>query len=71
MADRESRFYKGYRLGRAGISRRHTLALVNYGDADEGNATAEEILALALAISAAVENMFAIRLEMEPVMVGF
>jgi UDP-N-acetylmuramate dehydrogenase len=67
----EAGFYRGYRLGRAGISRRHTLALVNYGDADEGGATAEEILALAGKIQAAVEAKFGIRLEMEPEMVGF
>ncbi len=35
-------FAKGYALGAAGISSRHTLALVN-----RGGATAEEILALA------------------------
>jgi UDP-N-acetylmuramate dehydrogenase len=64
-------FYKGYRLGKAGISRRHTLALVNYGDADQGGASAGEILALANEISIAVENKFGIRLEREPVLVGF
>jgi UDP-N-acetylmuramate dehydrogenase len=67
----EAGFYRGYRLGGAGISRRHTLALVNYGDADEGGASAEEILALAEKIRAAVEAKFGIRLEMEPEMVGF
>ena len=64
-------FYRGYRLGRAGISWRHTLALVNYGDEAEGAATADEILALAWQIRDAVEAQFGIRLEMEPVMVGF
>jgi UDP-N-acetylmuramate dehydrogenase len=59
-------FQKGYRLGAAGISSRHTLALVN-----RGGATAEEILALADRIAVAVEDRFGIRLEMEPVMVGF
>jgi UDP-N-acetylmuramate dehydrogenase len=59
-------FSKGYRLGRAGVSSRHTLALVNLG-----GATAAEILALAGEIGAAVEARFGIRLEMEPVMVGF
>jgi UDP-N-acetylmuramate dehydrogenase len=67
----EAGFYRGYRLGRAGISRRHTLAIVNYGDADEGGATAEEVLALAEKIAIAVEERFGIRLEMEPEMVGF
>jgi len=59
-------FKKGYRLGAAGISSRHTLALVNCG-----GATAGEILALAEKIRAAVEDKFGIRLEMEPEMVGF
>ncbi len=57
---------KGYALGAAGISSRHTLALVNLG-----GAKAEEILALAGKITDAVEARFGIRLEMEPVMVGF
>ncbi len=59
-------FSKGYALGAAGISSQHTLALVN-----RGGATAEEILALAEKIRAAVEERFGIRLEMEPEMVGF
>jgi UDP-N-acetylmuramate dehydrogenase len=59
-------FRKGYALGSAGISSRHTLALVNLG-----GATSEEILALATQINNAVEARFGIRLEMEPVMVGF
>ena len=58
-------FAKGVALGAAGISRRHTLALVNLG-----GASAEEILALAERIRAAVEERFGIRLEMEPGMVG-
>jgi UDP-N-acetylmuramate dehydrogenase len=71
-------FHKGYRLGAAGISSRHTLALVNLGDraglgdrSGRGGASAAEILALAEKISGAVEGRFGIRLEMEPVMVGF
>jgi len=59
-------FHKGYALGAAAVSSRHTLALTN-----RGGATAEEILALAGEITAAVEGRFGIRLEMEPVMVGF
>ena len=59
-------FAKGYALGDAGISSRHTLALVN-----RGGATAKEILALAEKIRAEVEARFGIRLEMEPMMVGF
>jgi len=59
-------FRKGYALGAAGISSRHTLALVN-----RGSATAAEILALAEKIQAAVEARFGIPLETEPEMVGF
>jgi len=59
-------FAKGYALGAAGISSRHTLALVN-----RGGATAAEILALASKISSSVEARFGILLEREPVLVGF
>jgi UDP-N-acetylmuramate dehydrogenase len=59
-------FAKGYTAGAAAISSRHTLAIVN-----RKSATAREILALAEQINDAVEAHFAIRLEMEPVMVGF
>ncbi len=59
-------FSKGYALGRAAVSSRHTLALVNLG-----GASAAEILALAEKIAAAVESRLGIRLEMEPVLVGF
>lgn len=59
-------FAKGHELGRAGISSKHTLALVN-----RGGATAAEILALANQIRSAVAAQFGIRLEMEPVLLGF
>ena len=59
-------FRKGYRLGAAGISSRHTLALIN-----TGGATAADLLMLAAEIRDSVEAKFAIQLEMEPVMVGF
>jgi UDP-N-acetylmuramate dehydrogenase len=62
----QSGFSKGYALGSAAVSSRHTLALTN-----RGGATAVEVLALAGQITAAVEARFGIRLEMEPVMVGF
>jgi UDP-N-acetylmuramate dehydrogenase len=58
-------FHKGYTLGRAGISSRHTLALVN-----KGQATAADILALRDRIAAEVEARFGIRLEPEPVWLG-
>jgi UDP-N-acetylmuramate dehydrogenase len=59
-------FSKGYALGAAAISSRHTLALTN-----RGAACAVDVMALAAKITAAVEARFAIRLEMEPVLVGF
>jgi UDP-N-acetylmuramate dehydrogenase len=59
-------FAKGYGQGAAAISSRHTLALTN-----RGGAQAEEILALAGNIAAAVEQRFGVHLEMEPVKVGF
>lgn len=59
-------FPRGYVLGRAGISTKHTLALVN-----RGGATAAEVLALADQIRSAVLARFAIELQMEPVMLGF
>ncbi len=59
-------FSKGYSLGAAGISSRHTLALVN-----RGGATAAEILTLAGRIKSVVESRFRISLEMEPALVGF
>jgi UDP-N-acetylmuramate dehydrogenase len=58
-------FAKGYAMGRAGISSRHTLALINRGEA-----TAREILDLANVIRTAVQSRFEISLEMEPVLVG-
>jgi UDP-N-acetylmuramate dehydrogenase len=59
-------FAKGYSLGRAGISHKHTLALVN-----RGGATSAEMLALAGCIRTAVTEKFGIDLQMEPVMLGF
>jgi UDP-N-acetylmuramate dehydrogenase len=59
-------FAKGYTLGAAGVSSRHTLALIN-----RGGASAKDVIALADQICAAVEEQFGVRLEMEPVMVGF
>ena len=59
-------FPKGYTLGAAGISSKHTLALIN-----RGGANAIQILALATKISDAVQERFGIQLEMEPVMLGF
>jgi UDP-N-acetylmuramate dehydrogenase len=56
---------KGFTLAHAGISSKHTLALIN-----RGGATAAEIIALRDYIRAAVERRFAVRLEQEPVSLG-
>jgi UDP-N-acetylmuramate dehydrogenase len=58
-------FARGFALGSAGISSRHTLALIN-----RGGATAREILALAEAIEIGVRERFGVELEREPVLVG-
>jgi UDP-N-acetylmuramate dehydrogenase len=55
-------FAKGYGLGNAGISSRHTLALIN-----RGGATAADVIALRDKVIAGVESRFAIHLEPEPV----
>jgi len=59
-------FAKGYARGRVGISRKHALAIVN-----RGGATAAEIVALKDEIQTRVFEEFGIRLEPEPVFVGF
>jgi len=59
-------FSKGYTRGAAGISSRHTLALVN-----KGGASSLEMMELADQIKEKIETKFGIPLEMEPVMVGF
>jgi UDP-N-acetylmuramate dehydrogenase len=58
-------FQKGFAMGAAGISSRHTLALTN-----RGGATAKEILALRDTIVTTVEKRFEIQLEQEPVWLG-
>jgi UDP-N-acetylmuramate dehydrogenase len=58
-------FHKGFALGNAGISSRHTLALVN-----RGGATADDIAALRNTIQREVEQRFHIKLEQEPVQLG-
>jgi UDP-N-acetylmuramate dehydrogenase len=59
-------FPKGYAKGAAGISRRHTLAIVN-----RGGASAADILALKDEIQQRVLHEFGIALQPEPVFVGF
>ncbi|MES2221124.1 MAG: UDP-N-acetylmuramate dehydrogenase [Acidobacteriota bacterium] len=58
-------FPKGYAMGPAAVSSRHTLAIVN-----RGNATAKEVLALRDEIRKRVLAQFGICLEQEPVYVA-
>lgn len=59
-------FEKGMRVGNAGISPLHSLALINYG-----GASAKEILGLANEIIMQIKEKFGINLEIEPQLVGF
>jgi UDP-N-acetylmuramate dehydrogenase len=58
-------FHKGFTLGNAGISSRHTLALIN-----RGNAIADDIAVLRNTIQREVQQRFHIELEQEPVQLG-
>jgi UDP-N-acetylmuramate dehydrogenase len=61
-----SGFAKGFRLGAAGISQKHALALINRGDA-----RAADIVGLKDKIQRAVQEAWGIVLQPEPVFVGF
>jgi UDP-N-acetylmuramate dehydrogenase len=61
-----SGFGKGFGFGRVGISRKHALAIVNRGEA-----TAGEVVAFKEMLQQRVEDLWGIRLEPEPVFVGF
>lgn len=58
-------FGKGYAAGRVSLSTKHALALTNRGDA-----TTEELLALAREVRDGVQAAYGIRLVNEPVLVG-
>lgn len=60
-----SGFARGYGFGHTGLSTKHALAIVN-----RGGATAAEVLALKDQIQHRVEELWGVRLEPEPVMVG-
>jgi UDP-N-acetylmuramate dehydrogenase len=61
-----SGFAKGYRSDRVGISTKHALAIVN-----RGGATAADVVTLKEQIQNRVQEIWGIRLEPEPVMMGF
>jgi UDP-N-acetylmuramate dehydrogenase len=58
-------FHRGFAYGNAGISGKHSLAIVN-----RGGARAQEIMDLARLIQKRVRECFGLELEMEPVFVG-
>lgn len=59
-------FSRGYRLGRAGISSKHTLAVIN-----TGGASATEVVTLVRRIQQTVRDCFGVELHPEPNFVGF
>lgn len=59
-------FHKGYARGRVGISRKHTLAIVN-----RGSATAKDIIAFKDEVQQRVLDVWGVQLQPEPVFVGF
>jgi UDP-N-acetylmuramate dehydrogenase len=61
-----SGFRKGHAKGNVGISSKHALAIVN-----RGGAMAADIIALKDEIQARVDQTWGVRLEPEPVLVGF
>jgi len=58
-------FHRGYGDGRAGISSKHTLAIVN-----RGGATSAEVVALAREMRDGVQAAFGVSLHPEPTLVG-
>jgi UDP-N-acetylmuramate dehydrogenase len=58
-------FVRGYGDGRVGLSRKHTLALVN-----RGGATTAELIAFAAHIRDGVRGRFGVTLDVEPALVG-
>ncbi len=58
-------FHRGYGNGRAAVSRKHTLALVN-----RGGASTRELLALARELRDGVRDAFGVTLSPEPTLVG-
>lgn len=59
-------FCKGYTRGAVGISRKHSLAIVN-----RGGATARDIINLKSEIQKKIFEVWGVRLEPEPVFIGF
>ena len=60
-----SGFHRRYQKGAVGISTKHALAIVN-----RGGATANDVIALRDEIQAKVEQIWGVRLQPEPVLLG-
>jgi UDP-N-acetylmuramate dehydrogenase len=58
-------FHRGYGNGRAGISSKHTLAIVN-----RGGASSAELVAVAREMRDGVQDAFGVQLHPEPTLVG-
>ena len=61
-----SGFHRGYTDGNVGISRKHSLAIIN-----RGGASAHDVLRLKNKVQDGVFQAFGVRLQPEPVFVGF
>jgi UDP-N-acetylmuramate dehydrogenase len=61
-----SGFERGYVYGNIGLSKKHTLAIIN-----RGGGTAKEVVELAGRIKFRVQNTFGVKLTPEPVFIGF
>lgn len=59
-------FARGWGIGAAGLSARHTLAIIN-----RGGATAKDVLRVAATVRRGVRDTFGVSLVPEPVFVGF
>lgn len=59
-------FTKGFTLGNAGLSTKHTLAVIN-----RGGASAREVIALVELIQSRVRERFGVELHPEPNFIGF
>ena len=62
----KSGFYKGFQSGRVGLSTKHTLAIVNLG-----NATASDVIRFKEEIQMKVKQKFGVALQPEPIFIGF
>jgi UDP-N-acetylmuramate dehydrogenase len=62
----KSGFQKGFQFGRVGLSTKHTLAIVNLG-----NAAAADVIRFKEEIQVKVKEKFGVALQPEPIFIGF